>query len=80
MTEPTTFHALTNAIHSLHQELVTQASRAVNTSLTIRNWLIGCHIAEFELHGADRASYGDNLLGELARELKKQKISNCGKR
>jgi type I restriction enzyme, R subunit len=43
-----------------------QAGRAINVSLTLRNWLIGAYISEYELRGADRASYGENLLSELA--------------
>jgi hypothetical protein len=27
--------------------------------LTLRNWLIGYYIAEYELQGSDRADYGD---------------------
>ncbi|MBP5997987.1 MAG: DUF1016 family protein [Azonexus sp.] len=57
-----------------------QASRAVNVSLTLRNWFIGYYIAEFELQGADRANYGDRLLVELARALSSQAVSNCGRR
>ena len=36
-------------------------SRAVNISLTLRNWLIGCYIAEYELNGEDRAAYGEKV-------------------
>ncbi|MBL8489985.1 MAG: DUF1016 family protein [Rhodocyclaceae bacterium] len=57
-----------------------QASRAVNVSLTLRNWFIGFYIAEFELQGADRAAYGDKLLTELASALRDQGVSNCGRR
>jgi len=64
----------------IETQLTVQARLAVNVSLTVRNWLIGCHIAEFELHGADRARYGKNLLGELARELGNHDVSNCGRR
>ena len=32
-----------------------QASRQVDTALTIRNWLFGYYIAEYELNGSDRA-------------------------
>jgi predicted nuclease of restriction endonuclease-like (RecB) superfamily len=74
------FQALVGAIQQLHSELAAQANRAVNLSLTLRNWLIGCHIAEYELHGADRARYGENLFSELAIELTHLKISNCNRR
>jgi len=44
-----------------------QAQRQVNTALTLRNWLIGCYIFEYEQQGADRAAYGQNLMKEIAR-------------
>ena len=59
--EPT-FESLVHSIHSAHEELAAHAGRAVNISLTLRNWLIGCRISEYELHGADRAKYGERLL------------------
>lgn len=64
-----TFTELVNGIQATHQELITQAGRAVNMSLTLRNWLIGCHIAEYELKGLDRVTYGSKLLFLLAKEL-----------
>jgi len=45
-----TFENLVGSIHAVHREWAAQASRAVNLSLTLRNWLIGCRIAEYELH------------------------------
>ena len=57
-----TFADLVDLIRQTHQELAAQASKAVNVSLTFRNWLIGRHIAEYELRGQDRAQYGEQLL------------------
>ena len=74
------FEHLVEAIGQIHGELGAQASRAVNVSLTLRNWLIGCHIAEYELRGADRATYGEKLLAALAKELTRRKVSNCNRR
>jgi len=34
--------------------------------LTIRNWLIGYYIVEFEQNGKDRAEYGISLLKSIA--------------
>jgi predicted nuclease of restriction endonuclease-like (RecB) superfamily len=73
-----TFADLVDLIRQTHQELAAQASKAVNVSLTFRNWLIGRHIAEYELRGQDRAQYGEQLLTELAREL--NAVSNCNRR
>ena len=50
------FEKLVGFIRHVHDELAAQAGRAVNLSLTSRNWLIGCYIAEYELYGSDRAS------------------------
>jgi len=75
-----TFERLVTTIRQVHDELAAQAGRAVNISLTLRNWMIGFYIAEFELRGTDRAGYGDKLLSELANELRQHKVSNCNRR
>ena len=76
----TGFAALVASIRQVHQECATQATRAVNISLTFRNWLIGAHIHHYELRGADRATYGDRLLHQLAEQLAAGKVSNCDRR
>ena len=68
-TQSSSFAELIDSIHQAHSELSAQAGKAVNVCLTLRNWLIGCHIAEYELHGADRAEYGQRLIETLAGEL-----------
>lgn len=72
------FKALVGSIRNAHNELSAQAGKAVNVSLTIRNWLIGMYIAEYQLNGKDRAKYGDRLLYKLTDKLKD--ISNCNRR
>ncbi|CEG57975.1 DUF1016 N-terminal domain-containing protein [Legionella fallonii] len=69
MSESLKFNELVFAIHQTHETFSTQASKAVNLCLTIRNWLIGYYIAEYELQGADRAGYGAHLLDKLAEQL-----------
>jgi hypothetical protein len=63
------FSALVAAIQQAHSHSAEAVSRAVNTQLTLRNWLIGAYIHHYELHGADRADYGDRLLPKLADRL-----------
>lgn len=46
-----------------------QAQRQVNTALTLRNWLFGFYIEEYELNGADRADYGKKLYKEISVKL-----------
>ena len=79
-TDTLDFSGLVAAIRQANDALAEQASRAVNVSLTLRNWFIGYYIAEFELQGADRANYGDRLPDELALALRGQAVSNCGRR
>jgi predicted nuclease of restriction endonuclease-like (RecB) superfamily len=74
------FNKLVGYIQQVHNELSAHAGRAVNISLTLRNWLIGYYIAEYELSGSDRASYGGNLLRELAKRLTGLGVSNCNRR
>jgi predicted nuclease of restriction endonuclease-like (RecB) superfamily len=64
-----TFAHLVGSIRGVDAELAAQAGRAVNISLTLRNWLIGWYIAEYELRGADRAQYGEMLLANLSLQL-----------
>lgn len=71
MAKPKTFDfgALVAAIREVDAHLAAQAGKAVNISLTLRNWLIGCYIREYEQNGLDRAQYGETLLGVLSQRL-----------
>ena len=75
-----TFEKLVQAIQRTHNELAAQAGRAVNISLTLRNWLIGWHIVEYEQCGEDRASYGERLLASLSLRLQEAGVSRCEER
>ena len=72
------FDNLVAAINQVHTKLFKQVHLAINIGLTTRNWFVGCYIAEYELHGADRAQYGEKLLFELSINLKH--LSNCNRR
>lgn len=72
-----TFDVLVRSICLVHEQMSLQAFKAVNVSLTLRNWLIGMYIAEYELNGSDRAGYGDNLFKELAEQLAQHNVSGC---
>ncbi|MBI5409331.1 MAG: DUF1016 family protein [Nitrospirae bacterium] len=74
------FSDLVESISYVHNQLAAHAGKAVNISLTIRNWLIGMQIHEYELRGQDRAEYGESLFAELARHLQELAIPNSGKR
>lgn len=63
------FELLVNTIQETHSTLQQSALRSVNKHLTIRNWLVGFYIVEFEQNGDDRAKYGEKLLPELAKSI-----------
>ena len=75
ITPALSFERLVTAIGQVNAELAAQASRAVNTSLTLRNWFIGCYITEYELRGADRAQYGDKIFELLSERLMQAGVS-----
>lgn len=64
------FDQLIDNVYQTHYQLQLNAKKVVNINLTIRNWLVGYYIVEFEQNGEDRATYGENLIGELATKLK----------
>lgn len=63
------FSNVVNRIQETHCFLQEVAAKAVNTPVTIRNWLIGYYIVEFEQNGEDRAKYGDKLIRNLEKQL-----------
>ncbi len=65
------FESLVTTIVQIHHRAQDFATKAVNIGLTLRNWLIGHRIVEFEQNGKDRATYGERLLPELAQRLVK---------
>ena len=70
------FDSLVAAIRQVHESLAAQAGKAVNIGLTLRNWVTGCYIREYEQNGSDRAQYGQQLLEKLAEELQ-QSLDRC---
>ena len=64
-----TFDDLSASVLQTHQTAQTGALRAVNQLATLRNWLIGCYIVEYEQKGCDRAKYGDRLLKRLEERV-----------
>ena len=60
-----TFDELVKAVKATNEASQASALKAINRMLTMRNWLIGYYIVEFEQKGKDRAQYGDKLLRRL---------------
>lgn len=64
------FDILIKQVEQTHDYLQRSSMLSVNLHLTIRNWLVGFYIVEFEQEGSDRAAYGENLLNDMAKKLK----------
>ncbi|MDR2010279.1 MAG: PDDEXK nuclease domain-containing protein [Bacteroidales bacterium] len=64
------FNTLIVNIKNVQETMHASAAHAINTALTIRNWMLGYYIVEFEQNGEDRAAYGENLLQNLEKQLK----------
>ena len=62
------FEILADSIKKINDKTGNAAKNAVNQYMTLRNWVIGYYIIEYEQGGSDRADYGTNLLKSL--ELK----------
>jgi len=60
---------LSHTIQLVHAQIQQRVPGAVNQGLTLRNWLVGYYIIEYEQNGDDRASYGSSLLKALAKTL-----------
>ena len=61
------FEQLIQTFEQTHNHLQGHAVSTVNQSLTVRNWLFGQYIVEYEQNGEDRAKYGTELLKNIAR-------------
>jgi predicted nuclease of restriction endonuclease-like (RecB) superfamily len=77
---PLDYQTLVTMIGEAHQTAQRQAVQAVNVALTLRNWLIGYHIFEYEQQGSDRAEYGTHLLETLTRDLRRTLGPGFGRR
>ncbi len=63
------YNGLLNDTCSIIEEARHVAYRAINNTLTIRNWHIGERIAREELGGTKRAEYGKRVIEQLATDL-----------
>ena len=71
---------LVTAIKAANTYFLTQVQKQVNTALTLRNWIIGQYVVEYEQKGEDRAQYGQKVLKEISRTLKKGGLKSFGER
>ena len=68
------FDDLNEILQSLNTVFSKQAKASINVCLTLRNWLFGLYIHEYQQAGNDRATYGEFTLKQLSQQLKKTGI------
>ena len=68
-------HNLVSRIDFVDSGLKSNANKAINQLLTVRNWLIGYYIVVYEQGGDDRAQYGEKLLQTLSEKLNRRGLS-----
>ena len=69
------FDHLSELVTQLHESAYSASIKAINRFATVRNYVIGFYIVEYEQHGSDRAKYGDRLLKRLAEKVNKRGIN-----
>ena len=69
------FDELTKIIRDTHDAAQPTAVKAINRMQTMRNWLYGYYIIEFEQHGKDRAEYGTQLLKRLEERVNRKGLT-----
>ena len=79
------FDELAESVEQLHKSSLTSAVKAVNRIATVRNYVIGFYIVEYEQHGKDRAEYGSRLIKNLAEKINQKGLNetllkNCRRR
>lgn len=74
------FAKLVSSIQVASDNLSKAASHAVNSAITLRNWIIGHYILEYEQQGTDRAQYGARLIDQLSERLAQLKIPRVDSR
>ncbi len=74
------FKNLVTNILTTHDRFFQQTTKSINVALTVRNWLFGMFICEFQLKGRDRAVYGDRVFDTLSEHLSARGLQRVGAR
>lgn len=69
------FNDLASIVQTTHDAAQSSTVKAINRMQTMRNWLIGYYIVEFEQHGKDRAEYGTQLLKKLEERVDRKGVN-----
>src|SRR5689334_15895500 len=74
------FSSLVTDICQLSNSGQATAAKIVDHILTLRSWLIGAWIVEYEQGGEDRAAYGDGLFDKLSEALSSSGLTGMSPR
>ena len=74
------FESLATTIQQTNSFFLDKVQRQVNTALTLRNWIIGYYIVEYEQSGKDKADYGLGLFKAIAKKLLKMGVKSLQER
>ena len=72
MMKPQNFDQLIDNVYQAHNALQEDSRKMINRNLTIRNWLVGFYVVEYEQNGEDRAKYGDKLIDAISKSIKRK--------
>ena len=70
------FEVLASNIKDINMKAGNAAKSAVNQLMTLRNWVIGYYIVEYEQGGSDRAKYGSHLLKNLENQISEKGMNS----
>ena len=78
------FDQLSQVINLVHDSAYSSTVKAINRFATVRNYVIGFYIVEYEQGGHDRAKYGNKLIKRLVEKINKKGMNetlfkNCRK-
>ena len=63
------FDTLLHDIRAIAKAARAAVGRSLDRTLTLRNWLIGAYIVEYEQSGEDRAAYGKQVSDRIINTL-----------
>jgi hypothetical protein len=70
------YFSLIDNIYQTHEYLNIHAVKSVNICLTLRNFLFGYYLVEYEQKGSDRSKYGEKLLENVSKSLSARGLKN----
>lgn len=69
------FEQLVQNILAIDNSMRGFAVKTINQAATLRNWIIGGYIVEYEQNGSDRARYGVELLKSLEKRISQRGLN-----